>query len=126
MCYAVLHTSTVLMETPLKGKKHATVGMFFMNKHFQTNTCSCIVPCYLVCLLYTKYSPLLQQKWIKVYIQLSEKINIFFLAYTYQREVSIGRSSHVLTSFFITRKNHKENKSFVPATSLSDLRMGCL
>lgn len=31
--------------------------------------------------------------------------NFFFSVYTYQREVLVGRSSHVLTSLFITRKN---------------------
>lgn len=61
MCYTNLRISHCFDEDPFEGKKHDTMGIFFMNMDLQTKIVlySSMLHCVL---LHTKCIPLLQQK----------------------------------------------------------------
>lgn len=59
MCYTNLQLSGCFGEDLLEGKKHDTMGIFFMNMHLQTNTQFYRAPCYIVCF------PLITAKIVK-------------------------------------------------------------
>lgn len=97
---------TVLMKTVSKSmttawQKHDTMGIF-MRTHLLTNIYVHVTLCafaHKVCVL------LLEHRYIYIYTQMPEEELHCFSAFTYQRQVSVGRNSHVLPSLFITRKN---------------------